>query len=73
SSLSGALSQTTERYVENAGGKYQRHIAGALDLAEVGYSAWQFWQTKRKDNKDSSACTEYGEGHATKNNPKRSD
>jgi len=68
SALSGALSETTERYVAKSGGKYQRHLNEALDWAEVGYTAWQFWQTKRKENRDSSACPGYVKGHASKEN-----
>ncbi|QYR23323.1 DUF948 domain-containing protein [Paenibacillus sp. sptzw28] len=66
SRLSGALSDTTERYVAKAGGKYRRQIADALDWAEIGHAAWQFWQAKRKENSSSSACSDYGEGHDTK-------
>ncbi|GGD54220.1 DUF948 domain-containing protein [Paenibacillus nasutitermitis] len=68
SALSGVLSETTERYVAKSGGKYQRHLSEALDWAEVGYTAWQFWQTKRKENRNSSACPDYVKGHASKEN-----
>ncbi|MCQ6560802.1 DUF948 domain-containing protein [Paenibacillus mendelii] len=61
--LSAALSEHAIKHMER-GGKYRNQIAEALDIAEAGYAAWQFWQSKRKDTR-SSACSEQDEGHDT--------
>ncbi|UVI28225.1 DUF948 domain-containing protein [Paenibacillus spongiae] len=61
--LSAALSEHAINHTEH-GGKYRKQIAEALDIAEVGYAAWQFWQSKRKETR-SSACSKYDEGHDT--------
>lgn len=60
--MSAALNATAARHVERAGGKYRSQIADAMDWAEVGLAAWQFWQTKRRDSR-SSACPRHDEGH----------
>ncbi|MFC5649220.1 DUF948 domain-containing protein [Paenibacillus solisilvae] len=62
SRLSDAMAQTADRHIAKAGGKYKHQIADALDWAEVGYAAWQFWQTKRKENSP-PVCSEHDEGH----------
>ncbi|MBW7476153.1 hypothetical protein K0T92_15525 [Paenibacillus oenotherae] len=58
------LNETASRHVEQAGGKYRHRIADAMDWAEVGLAAWQFWQSKRRDS-HSSACSRHDEGHDT--------
>ncbi len=65
SRLSDALAQTADRHIAKAGGKYKHQIADALDWAEVGYTAWHDWQTKRKENSP-SVCSEHDVGHDNK-------
>lgn len=62
SRLSDALTQTANRHIAKAGGKYKHQIADALDWTEVGYAAWQFWQSKRKESSP-PVCSEHDEGH----------
>ena len=65
SRLSDALAQTADRHIAKAGGKYKHQIADALDWAEVGYTAWHYWQTKRKENSP-SVCSKHDVGHDNK-------
>ncbi|BBH19099.1 hypothetical protein Back11_04440 [Paenibacillus baekrokdamisoli] len=65
SRLANAWSETAEQHISKAGGKYKHQIANALDWAEIGCTAWQFWQTKRKENA-SPVCSKHDEGHDTK-------
>jgi uncharacterized protein YoxC len=58
--LTAAVTDSAQRHVRGAGGKYKRQMAEALDWAEIGYTVWQFWQSKRNV---SSACSGQGEGH----------
>ncbi|MFD0713916.1 hypothetical protein [Paenibacillus sp. GCM10027626] len=65
SKISAAISNSAARYVEQGGGKYGSQITEALEIAEAGFAAWHFWQTKRKEYQRSSACSGYDEGHDT--------
>ena len=62
SRVSSAIAMTADRHLTGDGGKYRKQIEGALDWAEAGYAAWQFWQSKRNEAR-SSACSGHGEGH----------
>ncbi|WP_308634826.1 DUF948 domain-containing protein [Paenibacillus silvisoli] len=59
--LSEELNDTVEKHAAKSGPKVKHGIAEALDWAEVGYAVWQFWQTKRKENR-TSACSGYDQG-----------
>jgi len=63
SRLTLALSEQTAQYVEG-GGKYRHHIVEALGVAEAGYAAWQFWQSKRKPGR-SSVSSDYDDSNST--------
>ncbi|WP_165822378.1 DUF948 domain-containing protein [Paenibacillus montanisoli] len=59
--LSEELNDTVERHAAKSGPKVKHGITEALDWAEVGYAVWQFWQSKRKENR-TSACSGYDQG-----------
>ncbi|MBB3109835.1 uncharacterized protein YoxC [Paenibacillus phyllosphaerae] len=63
--LTRVFTSQAQAQVERGGGKYKLQIKEALDWAEVGYAAWQFVQSKRKDDRTSECC-QYENGHDTK-------
>lgn len=56
SRLTTQLNETVERHAAKSGEKLRHQITDAMDWAEVSYAVWQFWQTKRKENRN-SACS----------------
>nr|WP_232242937.1 DUF948 domain-containing protein [Paenibacillus sp. GSMTC-2017] len=49
--VTSTLSASAVKHVEGIAEK--RHIAEAVQWAELGLTAWQLWQARRKDNSDS--------------------
>ncbi|XEC93257.1 DUF948 domain-containing protein [Paenibacillus tarimensis] len=61
--VSAALSESAVHQVEQAGRKYRRQIGEALEWVEMGYTAWQWVQSKRQSAANNVESTGRDEGH----------
>ncbi|GGG15791.1 DUF948 domain-containing protein [Paenibacillus abyssi] len=61
--ISSTLTESAVQHVENAAGRSKRMIGEALDLAEIGMTVWQWWQSKRHEAVRAPVSCERDEGH----------